>query len=82
MPVILVQPSGFAGISEGSPLEWMYRCTSCGTVRTFAAPTVDLIRQQIASAGWKVDPMHGRFECPTCWTAYEHSVMQASKGNT
>lgn len=81
MPVILVQPSGFAGISEGSPLEWMYRCTGCGRERTFVAPTVAMIGQQIASAGWKMDPTHGRFECPDCWMAYEHSVNICAKWN-
>ncbi len=83
MPGIFLQPPKIlAGAGLKYVVERTYECTGCHQMRTFAAPTERLVGQQIASAGWKAEPMHGRFECPACWTEYERSVMRASKGNS
>ena len=70
-PAIEIMPGG-------SPVSVAYRCSGCGHLRTFTAPTLVMVGWQIASAGWKVDG--ARAECPSCWMAFERSVVHAAEG--
>lgn len=63
-------------------VEHSLRCGGCARARQFVAETERLLRQQIASSGWKWDGRLQEWECPACWMAYELSVMQAARGNT
>lgn len=82
--VLLEEKPEAASATHGGPLvERTFRCTGgCGRVRTFVALTMQLVAQQVAAAGWKIDPMHDRAECPDCWMAYEVSVLRGARGNT